>query len=294
MWDYLSVLLILTALNALLALGFNLVLGYGGLLSVAQPMLYAVGAYTAALLTLHTGAPVWLAIVGGGSVAVVASLLLSLPSLRVSGDYFVLASLAAQLGVLQIISNLDVTGGPSGLGGMPALITGGARTVVAPLVLCALVLIVIALLAVVMRGGYGRMVTAMRDDEQALLALGRNTRRIKVTLFAAGSGIAGIAGGLYAHLFQYVTPAQFDITSSTAMLTMVVVGGTATIWGPAIGAAILTVLPQAITFLDLPASVSGPLQGILYTLLVLGFLFLRPQGILGPRPGAAAWSGRAP
>ena len=294
MWDYLSVLLILTALNALLALGFNLVLGYGGLLSVAQPMLYAVGAYTGALLTLHTGVPVWLAIVLGGGAAVVASLLLSLPSLRVSGDYFVLASLAAQLGVLQIVSNVDVTGGPSGLGGMPALIAGGARTALVPLVLGVLVLIVIALLAVVMRGGYGRMVTAMRDDEEAVLALGRNTRRIKVTLFAVGSGIAGVAGGLYAHIFQYVTPSQFDITSSSAMLTMVVVGGTATIWGPLIGAAILTVLPQAITFLDLPASVSGPLQGILYTLLVLGFLFLRPQGILGSRAGAATWSGRAP
>ena len=294
MWDYLSVLLILTALNALLALGFNLVLGYGGLLSVAQPMLYAVGAYTAALLTLHTGVPVWLAIVLGGGAAVVASLLLSLPSLRVSGDYFVLASLAAQLGVLQIVSNVDVTGGPSGLGGMPALIVGGARTALVPLLLGVLVLIVIALLAVVMRGGYGRMVTAMRDDEEAVLALGRNTRRIKVTLFAVGSGIAGVAGGLYAHIFQYVTPSQFDITSSSAMLTMVVVGGTATIWGPLIGAAILTVLPQAITFLDLPASVSGPLQGILYTLLVLGFLFLRPQGILGSRAGAATWSGRAP
>ena len=294
MWDYLSVLLILTALNALLALGFNLVLGYGGLLSVAQPMLYAVGAYTGALLTLHTGVPVWLAIVLGGGAAVVASLLLSLPSLRVSGDYFVLASLAAQLGVLQIVSNVDVTGGPSGLGGMPALIAGGARTALVPLVLGVLVLIVIALLAVVMRGGYGRMVTAMRDDEEAVLALGRNTRLIKVTLFAVGSGIAGVTGGLYAHIFQYVTPSQFDITSSSAMLTMVVVGGTATIWGPLIGAAILTVLPQAITFLDLPASVSGPLQGILYTLLVLGFLFLRPQGILGSRAGAATWSGRAP
>ena len=292
MWDYLSVLLILTGLNALLALGFNLILGYGGLLSVAQPMLYAVGAYTAALLTLHGGVPVWLAIPLGGGAAVLASLLLSLPSLRVSGDYFVLASLAAQLGVLQVISNLDVTGGPAGLGGMPALVAGGARAVLAPLILCVLVVVVVGLLALVMRGGYGRMVTAMRDDEEAVLALGRNTRRIKVSLFAVGSGIAGIAGGLYAHVFQYVTPAQFDITSSTAMLTMVVVGGSATIWGPVIGAAILTVLPQALTFLALPEAVAGPLQGIIYTLLVLGFLFLRPQGILGSPAGAASWGGR--
>ena len=109
-----------------------------------------------------------------------------------------------------------------------------------------------------------------------------------------GSGIAGIAGGFYTHIFQYITPAQFDITSATTMLTMVVVGGTATIWGPVIGAAILTVLPQAISFLGLPAAVAAPLQGCMYAVLVLVFLFLRPQGILGAGTGnVTPWRGRA-
>lgn len=202
-----------------------------------------------------------------------------------------LASLGAQLGVLQVIANLQVTGGPSGLGGMPALVHGDAGRRVAVLVLCVLVAVITGLLAFVMRGGYGRMVVAMRDDEEALLALGRNTRRLKITLFAAGSGLAGLAGGLYVHTFQYVTPSQFDITASTAMLTMVVVGGTATILGPVLGAAILTLLPQAITFLDMPVSIAGPLQGVLYTLLVLAFLFLRPRGLMGARGSTlAAWS----
>jgi branched-chain amino acid transport system permease protein len=284
MLAYASVLLALTAINALLAVGFNLVLGYGGLLSIAQPMLYAIGAYTAALLSVQTGMPVGFAILLGGGAAVVASLLLSLPALRISGDYFVLASMGAQLGVLQVISNLDATGGPSGLGGMPALFDGGARNPATSLLLAMLVAVVVAGVFVLMRSGYGRMVRAMRDDEQALLVLGRDTRRIKIVLFALSAALAGIAGGLYAHIFQYITPAQFDITASTSLLTMVVVGGTATVWGPVIGAALLTILPQAIDFLALPASVAGPLQGILFTGLVLAFLFLRPQGVLGAKP----------
>ena len=191
--------------------------------------------------------------------------------------------MAAQLGVLQIIANLDITGGPSGLGGMPALFDGGARNPATAIMLVLVLAVVIVGTAILMRGGYGRMVRAMRDDEQALSVLGRDISRIKLALFALGSALAGIAGGLYAHIFQYITPAQFDITASAALLTMVVVGGTATIWGPVIGAVLLTVLPQAIDFLALPVSISGPLQGILFTLLVLGFLFLRPQGVLGGR-----------
>ncbi len=283
MLAYASVLLALTAINALLAVGFNLVLGYGGLLSIAQPMLYAIGAYTAALLSVQAGLPAGLAILLGGGAALVASLLLSLPALRVSGDYFVLASLGAQLAVMQVIANLDITGGPSGLGGMPALFDGGARNPATSLLLVILVAVVVAGVSLLVRSGYGRMIRAMRDDEQALMVLGRDTRRIKIVLFALSAALAGIAGGLYAHIFQYITPAQFDITASTSLLTMVVVGGTATIWGPVIGAALLTILPQAIDFLALPSAVSGPLQGIVFTVLVLAFLFLRPQGVLGAK-----------
>jgi branched-chain amino acid transport system permease protein len=107
-------------------------------------------------------------------------------------------------------------------------------------------------------------------------------------LFAIGSGLAGLAGGLYGHYFLYVTPEQFEILYSAAMLTMVVVGGIRTIWGPALGAVLLQFLPQAINFLKLPSSVTGPLQGLLFTGLVLAFLFLRPQGILGHTAASSA------
>jgi len=126
----------------------------------------------------------------------------------------------------------------------------------------------------------------MRDDELAFMALGRNATSLKVGIFALGSGIAGFAGALYAHYFRYLTPEQFDILQSSALLTMVVVGGIRTAWGPVIGAVVLQVLPQAIAFLDLPTSFLGPLQGLLFTGLVLIFMFVRPQGLVS---AGAVW-----
>jgi branched-chain amino acid transport system permease protein len=126
----------------------------------------------------------------------------------------------------------------------------------------------------------------MRDDELAYSALGRNAIATKVAVFALGSGLAGFAGALYAHYFRYIVPEQFEILQSAAILTMVVVGGMRSTWGPVVGAIMLEALPQAITFLNLPPSVLGPLQGLLFTGLVLIFMFLRPQGLV---PAGDLW-----
>ena len=93
-------------------------------------------------------------------------------------------------------------------------------------------------------GPYGRAITAMRDDEEAFAGLGRKAMQIKVTLFAIACAIAGLAGGLYAHNYQFVSPEQFDIVASATILTMVVVGGVRTVWGPVCGAILLQLLPQ--------------------------------------------------
>src|SRR5580692_5825833 len=284
--QYLITLATLAALSGLLAMSLNLVLGYGGLLSVAHPMFYGVGAYTSALLAIHASVPLPLAIVAAGIVCAVASVPLAACSLRVSGDYFVIVSMGFQLGVLQIINNIDLTGATGGLSNIPSLF-----------VLLLAVVAVLLLIRTIIHGPVGRALTAMRNDEDALAMLGRDPMRMKMAIFALSAGIAGFAGALYAHIFQYLSPMQFGLETSTALLTMVVVGGTATIWGPLLGAAVITVVPQAIQFLRLPISVASPLQGIIFSVLVLVFLFLRPQGLMGGGRGGGgldAWSGRRP
>ncbi|HEY0184369.1 MAG TPA: branched-chain amino acid ABC transporter permease [Rhodopila sp.] len=293
--QYLITLATLAALSGLLAISLNLVLGYGGLLSVAHPMFYGIGAYTSAILAMHAGVPLPVAAVAAALVCALASAPLAVCSLRVSGDYFVIVSMGFQLGVLQIINNIDLTGATGGLSNIPALFDGPSRGALSLGILLLAVAAVMVLIQSIIHGPFGRALTAMRNDEDALAMLGRDPMRMKMSIFALSSAIAGFAGALYAHIFQYLSPTQFGLETSTALLTMVVVGGTATIWGPLLGALVITVVPQAIQFLQLPVSVSAPLQGIIFSLLVLLFLFLRPQGLMGGSRGGGgldAWSGR--
>jgi len=286
--EYLYGIIIIVGLYVILATSFNLIIGYGGLVSIAHPVFFALGAYASALLSRDLGVPVLLAMFAGMLVAVVASVAMALPSLRVSGDYLLIASIGFQLGVLELIKNLRFTGGPGGLTNIPPfLIRDFGRESYVILVL-AVTIAVVLLVRWIARSDYGRAMAAMRDDEQAFASIGRDAMWMKVVIFGLGSGIAGLAGALYAHYYRFITPEQFEILQSAAILTMVVVGGLRTTWGPVVGALLLQALPQALTFLHLPPSVLGPIQGLLFTGLVLVFMFVRPQGLV---PAEDVWRG---
>jgi branched-chain amino acid transport system permease protein len=287
--DYLYTIVILVGLYVILAASFNLVIGYGGLISIAHPVFYAIGAYGSAILARDYGVPVYTSMFAGALIALAASVLVSLPSLRVSGDYLLIASIGFQLGLLELFKNVAWTGGAGGLTNIPAAlaVTTGREIYVALVVIVAT--LSVWLIRAITHGPYGRALSAMRDDELAFASLGRNAMALKVGTFALGSGIAGFAGALYAHYFRFLAPEQFEILQSSVILTMVVVGGMRTTWGPVIGAILLQALPQAITFLNLPASLLGPLQGILFTALVLVFMLVRPQGLI---PAGDVWSSK--
>jgi branched-chain amino acid transport system permease protein len=278
--DYIYSVIILISLFVVLATSFNLVIGYGGLISIAHPIFYGLGAYTSALLARDAGLPVPLAMLAGAALATVMSVVVSLPALRISGDYLLIASIGFQLGMIELIKNLRFTGGASGVSNIPAfLVPSYGRFAYVVLVICVAVAVVL-LVRWIAHNDYGRAISAMRDDEVAFAALGRDAKWMKISIFALGSGIAGFAGALYAHYFRFVTVEQFEILMSSAILTMVVVGGLRSPWGPVVGAVLLQILPQAITFLNLPPVLLGPLQGLLFTGLVLVFMFIRPGGLI--------------
>lgn len=281
--EYFVSLAVLIGIYVILSSSFNLIIGFGGLISIAHPIFFAIGAYTAGLLAIHFNLNPVLAVLCGGGLAFVASIMLSLPSLRVSGDYLLITSIGFQLGLLEIMKHLGITGGASGLGGIPNIVHGSNRSAIFAVVSCATAVVVVLFIRWLINGPYGRAVSAMRDDELAFSTLGRNAMNIKLTIFAIGSGLAGIAGGIYAYYYQYVSPEQFEILQSAMILTMVVVGGMGSHWGPVVGAMLLLILPQAISFLNLPLSIMAPLQGVIFSLLVILFLFLRPQGLVAPR-----------
>jgi len=278
--DYIYSVIILISLFVVLATSFNLVIGYGGLISIAHPIFYGLGAYTSALLARDAGLPVPVAMLAGAGLATGMSVVLSLPALRISGDYLLIASIGFQLGMIELIKNLRFTGGASGVSNIPAfLVPSYGRFAYVVLVICVAVAVVL-LVRWIAHSDYGRAISAMRDDEVAFAALGRDAKWMKISIFALGSGIAGFAGALYAHYFRYVTVEQFEILMSSTILTMVVVGGLRSPWGPVVGAVLLQILPQAITFLNLPPVLLGPLQGLLFTGLVLVFMFVRPGGLI--------------
>ena len=281
--EYLYSVLILIAIYAILASSFDRIIGYGGLISVAHPIFFALGAYASALVNLKFGVPIPLAILLGMLFAAAMSVMLSLPSLRVSGDYLLIASIGLQLGFIEVIKNVEFAGGAGGLTNITSMYSGPGRNLAFTITIVLVAAAVVALVRWLTHGDYGRAIQAMRDDEECFTSLGRNPMAIKITIFALGSGFAGLAGAFYAHYFQYLSPDQFGIVQSSLILTMVVVGGMGTTLGPLVGALLLTVLPQAITFLNLPLAVMAPLQGMLYTGLVLVFLFTRPTGLFGKR-----------
>jgi branched-chain amino acid transport system permease protein len=279
--EYIYSVLILVGLNIIMASSFNLIIGYGGLISIAHPIFFALAGYCSAIISMKYGVPIPLAIVIGTLFSTGLSVALSLPSLRVSGDYLLIASIGFQLGFVEVIKNIEAAGAASGLTGIPPLFTGPLRSPAFVVTILALAGLVVWLVHRMTHGNYGRAIQAMRDDEECFSSLGRNATAIKTAIFGVGSGLAGLAGALYAHYSQFLSPEQFGVIQSGLILTMVVVGGMGTTWGPVVGALLLTALPQAITFLNLPTAIMAPLQGMLYTGLVLVFLFVRPAGLVG-------------
>jgi len=281
--EYLVTIAVLVGIYVILASSFNLIIGFGGLISIAHPIFFALAAYCSALVNLKLGVPIPIAILLGALFSAVMSVMLSLPSLRVSGDYLLIASIGFQLGFVEVIKNIEFAGAASGLTGIASLYSGEWRSEAFAATTALIAAVVVWLVHKLTHGEYGRAIQAMRDDEECFASLGRNAMAIKVAIFAVGSGLAGLAGALYAHYFQFLSPEQFGITQSALILTMVVVGGMGTTWGPVVGALLLTALPQAITFLNLPPSVMAPVQGMLFTGLVLVFLFVRPAGLVGKK-----------
>ena len=199
--DYIYSVIILISLFVILATSFNLVIGYGGLISIAHPIFYGLGAYTSALLARDAGLPVPLAMLAGAALATAMSVVVSLPALRISGDYLLIASIGFQLGMIELIKNLRFTGGASGVSNIPSfLVPSYGRISYVVLVICVAVAVVL-LVRWIAHSDYGRAISAMRDDEVAFAALGRDAKWMKISIFASGLRHRRVCGRALRALF---------------------------------------------------------------------------------------------
>ena len=287
MLEFVAQTLIMINLYIILGVSFNLLVGYAGLFSIAHGAFYGIGAYVSALVAMKLGFPFLLAVVAGMVVAGVVSALLAIPALRVSGDYLVIASFGFQIIIYSVLLNwFDLTRGPAGLPGIPRAEFFGNKIPGNPPFAYLALTLVFALLAILAAwrigsSPFGRVLKAIREDEVATQACGKNITGMKVTVFVVAGAMAAVAGSLYAHYITFISPYSFTMEESIFILSLVVVGGTGTVRGSVVGAALLYALPQALRFLNLPDAVAAQGRQMMYGALLVLFVIFRPQGILG-------------
>ena len=260
-------------INIILAVSLNLINGHTGQFSLGHAGFMAVGGYAAASLTLALDplAPPALrpalflaALLLGGGLAALAGLAVGIPTLRLRGDYLAIVTLGFGEIIRVILQNLDCVGAASGLKGIP-----GHTTLFWAFGLAAATVFVVGCLV---NSTYGRGFIAVHDDEIAASAVGINPTRYKVTAFVVGAFFAGIAGGLYAHHKQFLSPTGFDFMKSIDIVVMVILGGMGRTAGVIIAAVLLTLLPEFLRGF-------AEYRMILYALLIIGLMIARPQGL---------------
>jgi branched-chain amino acid transport system permease protein len=289
---YLVAVGIIALIYMLLALGLNLQYGYTGLINFGHVAFYAIGAYTSALLTLH-GWPFVPAFLAAMVLAAIASYPIGLLSLRLSDDYLAVVTLGFSETVrLLIQQEAWLTNGVQGLPGIPRLFQSvNLGEFAGPATLALLIVCngaVIALLVHLVRSPYGRLIQAVRDDEIAVQALGKDPARLKVQVFMLGAGIAGLAGAFYAHYITYLSPDQFPSLVTFYVWIAVIIGGPGRTSGAVIGSLILMVFLEGSRFArDIIPGVSevqmASLRLAIVGLALILFTIYRPQGIMGQR-----------
>lgn len=293
--NYFAHLLIYLNVYIIIALSLNLLVGYCGLLTLAHAGYFAVGSYTYAFVTIKFGWGFIPAVGMGAAFAAVGSLALSLPSWRCHEDSFILISLAVQVFLFSLFHNWmspgtefgawgNLTNGPFGISGIPKPVIFGFTFKTVGL---------IALLSLIIVGGsagiiwllcsspWGRLLKSIRDNELAARGLGKNVRVIKIQAFAISCGFVAVAGALYATYMNFISPEIASIDESVLMLCMVLVGGTGTFCGPFVGALVLLFIPEMLRLVNIPPSVAGKIRLLLYGILLILMMHIRPQGIAG-------------
>ncbi len=252
--EYYLTVLIVAGFNAIVALGLNLLMGYAGQISLGHAAFYGLAAYATGVLTVGYHWPVLAGIAGAFGLVLAVSALIAVPTLRLKGHYLAMGTLGFGLIVyIGLNEATGLTGGPSGLGGIPRLSLAG-REVVTDLgyyyVVWATVLLLFLLARNLVRSRLGRALRAIHTSETAAAVLGIDTERTKIGIFVLSACYAGVAGALYAHYVRFVSPGSFGFTASVQFVTMVVLGGMGSLWGGLAGAVVLTVLPEALRAIE--------------------------------------------
>jgi len=290
---------ILVAIYAILTLGLQLNIGYTGIYNFGQVGFMAIGAYAMAILVVEAGWSFWLALPGATLVAVAFAVLLGLPTLRLRTHYFAIATIAFAEIVRYVAQNADgLTGGSQGMLGFEITWQTIAASLqdqlglapqlsLVPLLIVAWVTLAVlfAVLLALGRSPWGRMLRAVREDEDAVRALGKNAYAYKLQSFAVAGAVGAVSGYLLALYLSFLSPEAFLASVTFISFAMLIVGGLGSFPGVVLGAVIVQVVLEGTRYLQLPLTdfQVASLRYILIGLILILVMALRPQGILGRR-----------
>ena len=273
---YVITIATLITINAIVVCGLNVIVGYAGQISLGHAAFFGIGAYSAALLATKAGLSFWAALPLIVAISAFIGLLLGLPSLRVREDFLAITTIGINFIVEAVFLYIPFFGGALGIGGIPRIALFGIK--LKGLAFLGLCLFFLAVVLVVCwwftQCWAGLACFALREEEAAAASMGISPVRFKLLAFVIGTGIAGLGGALYAHYIRFVSATDFSFPVSVLLLSMVVLGGMGTLWGPVLGALILGALPE----------VFRPLVNyrfLFYMVLLLLIIRFQPGGLLG-------------
>ncbi len=275
--NYLLNVLIFVGINTMLAVALNLLLGYTGQISLGHAAFFGMGAYISGIITARFPVDPFLIMILSSFCAGALAFVIGFPILKLKGHYLAMATLGFGI-IMYIIFNetVDLTGGPSGLSGIPNLHIGSLvfDNDLNNYYLVWLFTLAVMLLSInLSQSRIGRALRAIHDSEVAARVMGVNARILKVQIFTVSAVISAVAGSLYAHIMTFIAPASFGFNFSVELLTMVVIGGLGSIYGSFLGAAILTMLPEFLR-------VFQNFDIVIYGLMLILMTMFMPGGLI--------------
>lgn len=281
---------ILIGLYTIVTVGLNLLMGYGGQISLAQAAFYGIGAYSSGVLTVKYGLSPWVALAVGLLLAGLVAYVVGIPTLKLREQYLALAT--AGIGIVVYILFVEapaLTGGPSGLAGIPSLAIG-SFTLGTDFRFYYVVLFFAAaaifMAESIIGSRHGRALRAIHTSEVAAEAMGVDTASLKLSVFVLSALYASLAGSLYAHYVTFVSPALFSYAESIHFAMMAVIGGAASVWGGLFGAVFMTALTEVLRKV-LPLVIpdaGGDVETLFFGVLLVVMMIFLPEGLL---PGLA-------
>lgn len=285
--NYHLMVLNISALNILVVIGLNLLMGFAGQISLGHAAFFGLGAYLSGILTATFGFPIWPTILLAMAITAGVAFGIGIPTLKLEGHYLVMATLGFNVIVYIVMIQLEsLTGGPSGFSGIPRPELGGVtfdsdRKYYYLLWTVSLGALLLSLNLIHSR--VGRAMAALRQNEIAARCAGIDTKAYKVKIFVLSAALASLAGSLYAHYITFISPGTFSFFYSLQVVTMVLVGGIGSLWGSVLGALLLTILPEGLHAVK-------EYNVLVYGLILMGVLVFFPHGLLTGM--AEIWRGR--